>query len=279
MSSLQRTPPAFSGVNNNTPLTNKRLRTDEQSWENAVSAKCDVASNPKTMEDLMRTMMQQFAETRELITTVRSEIHDVHIKIDTVKMELQSDIASVKNEYATKFQQHDSALESLNRMVDCVSQKVGALENRNELIISGIPFQTGEDLNSTLNAISRHLEVKDTSALVAKTRRITSASNSDRTGLILVEFALKSSRDEFYSAYLRKRDLKLKHLGLDSDRRVYINESLTTEQRKLKSTALHLKKAGKLVSVYTKQGIVYVKAAANGPPIEINSERELASFS
>lgn len=222
--------------------------------------------------------MQQFTETRELIATVRSEIHDVNIKIDTVKTELQCDIKAVRDEYAAKFSQHDTALASLHERVDIVTQKIGALGNRNELIISGIPYRTGENLDSMLKAIGRHLQVKETSTLMAESRRMISGRNSDTTGLIVVEFAIRATRDEFYSAYLRKRDLKLRHIGLDSDRRIYINESLTIEARKLKSRALHLKKEGRLTSVYTKQGVLYVKPATNESSVVIQSERDLNEY-
>lgn len=274
MSNVQRTPPSVSGINRNT--TNKRMRNENH--DRLDSANNDVNVNSITLEGMMMTMMKQFTETRQLIDTVRNEIKDVNNKIDDVKIELKADIKSVKDECKAKFQHYDAALESVNKRVDDVTREIAALQNRNELIISGIPMQPDENLNSTLTDIGKYLAVKDTSNLMATTRRMKSGSSSHNDGLVAVEFALKATRDEFYSAYLRKRDLKLKHIGLNSDRRIYINESLSTEARKLKSAALHLKKAGKLASVYTKQGIVYVKKAADGSAVVIKSEVELDKF-
>lgn len=272
-SAVQRTPPA--GSSKTTLLATKRQRTDDQDRLRMFSAESNVNTNSITLEGMLQTMMQQFVETRQLIDTVRSEIMDVNSKIDSVKQELQSDMKSVKDEFAAKFQYHDKSLDSLNSRVDGMSQKIGALQYRNELIISGIPFQNGENLQSMLKEIGKHLAVTDTISPMARTRRMKSGSDSDSDGLIVVEFAMKATRDEFYSAYLCKRDLKLKHIGLDSDRRIYINENLTMEVRKLKSAALHRKKAGKLTSVYTKDGIVHVKHAVGGPPIAIQSVEEL----
>ena len=269
-----RTPPAV-GANKYTPPTNKRFRSD-QDW--SASPDHDASGNSITLEGILRSMMQQFTETKQLIDTVRTEIMDVNNKIDSVKIELKNDIKSVKDDCAAKFQHHDVALDLLNTRVDGMSQKIGALQNRNELIISGIPFKNGENLHGTLNAIGKHLALSDPTTLMAQTRRMKPGGKSDGDGLIVVEFALKATRDEFYSAYLRKRDLKLRNIGLDSDRRVYINENLSIEARKLKSAALHKKKAGKLASVYTKDGIVYVKTAAGGHPITIQTEDELNQF-
>lgn len=276
MANLQRTPPAKCN-NSNTPSAIKRQRIDDHDDDNTNST--DANGPPVSLGGMMEIMMQQFSETRKLIDTVRSEVVGVHEKIDAIKSELKTEIQSMKNECAVKFQQHDAALESLHKRVDSVSNLIGALANRNELIISGIPSTPGENLNYTLKAIGKYLAVKDTTIQMVETRRMSSGKNSDRDGLIVVEFPLKAARDEFYSAYLRRRDLRLNHIGIDSDRRVYVNESLTSEARKLKAAALHLKKAGKLASVYTRLGIVYIKPTAGAQPLVIKTEEDLDIFS
>lgn len=280
MSNMQRTPPAAVATKN-TPLTAKRLRIDDHDRQEIVSVDCGAAAanaNAITLDGMMQTLMQQFTETKQLIDNVRSEIKEVNNKIDSVRTELKSDIKSVKDECTAKFQHHDAALDQLNARVDGMSQKIGALHNRNELILSGIPFRNGENLHSTLKEIGKHLAVDETITRMAQTRRMKVGSKPDSDSLIVVEFALKASRDEFYSAYLRNRDLKLRHIGLDSDRRVYVNENLTSEARKLKSAALHRKKAGKLWSVYTKEGVVHVKLSFGAPPIAIHSVTDLDNY-
>lgn len=110
-------------------------------------------------------------------------------------------------------------------------QKIGALQNRNDLIISGITFNNGENRHSVLKAIAKYLSVNDSTTLMAQTRRNRPSGKSDGDGLIVVEFTLKATRDEFYNSYMRKRDRKFRNIGLDSDRRVYINENLSIEAR------------------------------------------------
>lgn len=274
MSSVQYTPPAVD-ASRNTPITKT---TDHLDWQRTVALECSTNVNGLTLEGMFHTLMQQFIETRKLIETVRSEMSDINKKIDCVKTELLSDITFVKDECTARFQHHDTALDLLNSRVDNVSQKIGALHNRNELIISGIPYRKGENLHSTLKTICRHLAVDDATTRMAQTKRM-KGRKSDSDSPIVVEFALKATRDAFYSAYLRNRDLNLKHIGLDCHRRVYINESLTIEARKLKSAALQRKKAGKLSSVFTKEGVVHVRAGAGGQPIAIKSKIDLDKYS
>lgn len=276
MANVTRSPPALGS--NRTPQVNKRSRTDYPLSETLISAHSDGNANQTSINNMMNLMMAQFTETKQLIDAVRTELGEINGKIDAVKTELQNDITSLKKECAAKFQHNDAVLDSLKQRVNSVTQNISALENRNELIISGIPYQSGENLNNVVEAICTHLSLKKSTALLTETRRMTTGSRTDGNGLIVLEFALKQTRDEFYSAYLRKRDLRLRHVGLDSDRRVYINESLAGEARKAKTAAIRLKRDGKLAAVYTKLGFVYVKRTVDGPSIAIRSEGDLNEF-
>lgn len=124
--------------------------------------------------------------------------------------------------------------------------------------------------------ICRQLECSEADKQVSCTRRIfVNGLKDGDVSPLLVEFALKTTRDRFYSTYLRRRDLKLRHLGMPSDRRVFINENLSADAREVKKLALSLKKAGKLTSVFTKGGIVHVKRRVGDPPFAVESAEDL----
>lgn len=77
--------------------------------------------------------------------------------------------------------------------------------------------------------------------------------------IIVIEFVFKTIRDAFYRAYLKKRTVCLADIGLDSDRRIYVNETLTRMNQKLKSAALKKKREGLLHAVYTVDGEIFVQ--------------------
>lgn len=54
-----------------------------------------------------------------------------------------------------------------------------------------------------------------------------------------------------------------------------MNENLTVRARKLKAAAVRLKKAGKLASVFTKLGVVFVKSSGAVQPVAVQSEEQL----
>lgn len=268
MSNLQRTPPRTV---NNAP--NKRLKRDEE------------GDTDITLNSAVNMLMSQFRETREMIDDFRKDINN---KIDAVKTELEGklnlvtqEIGSFKLECAAKFGSNDVALSTMHERVDQLSHTIGNLQNRSELIISGIPFSSEEKLSEFFVAMCRQLGFDGDAYPAVDVRRMKARAtlkDGDEC-LIAIQFALRNSRDDFYNAYLRTRDLKLRHLGLESDRRIYVNENLTVTARKVKVAALRLKKAGKLSSVYTKQGVVHVKSTAESHPVVVNSEKDLVLFS
>lgn len=269
MSNLPRTPPGCIKTN-----TMKRSRTEEGNSANG---------EPLSLNTAVEMLMKQFAETKTLIDNMRSEIHS---KIDAVKTELDGklnavalDIQSLRVEYTAKFQTNSDALDTLNGKVNTVSSTVQNIENRNDLIINGIPYLKGEDLTVFFRAICKHLDIHGDAVPLVDIRRLKSGPlNDGDSSLVLVQFAMKNVRDDFYGAYLRKRELQLCHLGFDSTRRVYVNENLTLAVRKLKAAAIRLKKAGKLSSVYTKTGVVYVKPTSDARPVAVQSEEQLNAY-
>lgn len=266
--STSRTPPPSIKTNN---VTKRARMTDED---------VDATGDSMTLDAAVRMLMNQFAETKTSIKEMRNEINT---KIDAVKTELEgklnavsNDIHTLKAECATNFRTYDVTLNALSGRVDEISSTVDNLENRNELIVSGIPYLTGEDLMMYFTAMCKQLGMSEQTKPVADIRRLKSrVMNDGDHSLVLVQFALRNQRDDFYSAYLRKHDLQLSHLGFESTRRIYVNENLTTGARKLKTAAVRLKKSGKLASVYTKLGVIFVKPTSAAPAIVIQSEEQL----
>lgn len=267
MSNLTRTPPGAGLAIK--PNSVKRSREDDETTEKAIS-----------LDAAVKMLMDQFTETKGMIEELRI---DLNSKINAVKSELEGkldavsqEIVDLRSECTKKCDATDISVNALNARVEQISTAVGNLENRNELIISGIPYMTGEDLRAYFRATCKQLGFGDSSVPFVDLRRMKSGNLKDGDdSLVVVQFALKNSRDNFYGAYLRKRNLQLSHIGLNSTRRIYVNENLTISARKVKAAALRAKKAGKVSSVFTRLGTVYVKSAADGPAIPVYSEEQL----
>lgn len=255
-------------LNFETPVP-KRGRMDGA--DDGVSAKLDAA---------VKMFMEQFTETKTMIHEMRT---DLNKKIETIKTDLEGkleavskDITSLRSDCATKFLQTDANVDALNDRLDGVSHAIDSLERCDDLIVSGVPFVEGEDLPAYFTAMLKHVGLDGSVPPSVDIRRLYSRSPNGSDGsFIKIQFALRNARDDFYYAYLGKHDLKLCHLGIDSTRRVYVNESLTDAARKVRAAAIRLKKDGKLSSVYTKRGVVHVKKLPNANPVAVLSENQL----
>ncbi|KAL9706236.1 hypothetical protein quinque_009754 [Culex quinquefasciatus] len=248
------------------PLRTPVKRTPVKDVNNTKRQRQDDEHSPTipaytmSLNDAVRMLMNQFAAHKTLIDDMRTEINT---KIDTVKNTLESkldavttDIQSLRTECAVKFRDHDAALDALDGRIGDVAY-----------------FYTSRQYAKQLGLDERLSSMVDVKRLKAGT-----LSDGDN-GLVLVQFALKNQRDNFYRTYLRKHNLQLSHLGIDSAHRVYVNENLTRAAQKLKAAAIRLKKAGKLFTVYTKLGVVYVRRVAGADPIVIVSEEQLNQLS
>lgn len=68
------------------------------------------------------------------------------------------------------------------------------------------------------------------------------------------------------------------HLNLEKGTRIIIGESLTQVNLKIWVEASRQKRAGKLVQVFTQDGLVHVKAVKTAKAMAIKSQRQLEIF-
>lgn len=135
----------------------------------------------------------------------------------------------------------------------------------NDLIVSGVPYITGENLPNYFVNWCKSLGYVDEFIPIVDIKRLTKNTPTNGTiYLILIQFAITVQRNEFYTRYLRTRKLSLTDIGFSTDRRVFVNENLVPAARELRTKALHMKKKGELAGVFTRMGVVYVKRRRPG---------------
>uniref|UniRef100_A0A182IPT9 Uncharacterized protein n=1 Tax=Anopheles atroparvus TaxID=41427 RepID=A0A182IPT9_ANOAO len=105
------------------------------------------------------------------------------------------------------------------------------------------------------------------------------ASSGDPSPAVQVQFVFRNARNEFYRRYLERGKagtcLELRELGYEGPGRVYVNENLTRCNLSLKAEAMRLKRDGKLKSVFTVNGQIYVKRTIDHRPELVTSSVDL----
>ncbi|KAL9698981.1 hypothetical protein quinque_002422 [Culex quinquefasciatus] len=212
----------------------KRNKPDDN-----LSPDHDVSNN-----ELARMISNQGKTTQGQIDQLGKDLRD----------ELKQGLGEIKQEL-------NDVRANLNRIKLDVHENTDAIARAklaNDLIISGVPFTTGEDLYGCY--------------------RSWQPLRDGNNCLILLQFAITNQRNDFFGRYLGSRSLTLRQAGFQSDGRVFVNENLTPAARRIKAKAIDLKKEGKLSTVYSRSGVVHVKTAESDETFPIKAEQELLEF-
>lgn len=70
----------------------------------------------------------------------------------------------------------------------------------------------------------------------------------------------------------------LRHIGINSDNKFYINENLTKENFQIFRAAVRLKKKRVIHSAFTMRGFVYIKRTVNDTILQIDDISQLNEF-
>lgn len=228
----------------------------------------DYPDEVENMNDLWRNM-------KKLLFNSNSRLE---AKIDACK----TSIDDLEDEFVSLRKEYGEQMEIINRQVTAVefglqqaTEEVARLERSSELIISGIPYQQTEDLPQFFQNISTVLGYAQP-PIVDLQRLAKLPVVAGSAPPILCQFALRNVRNDFYRRYMTNRNLTLRHIGFDADRRVFINENLTKLSREIRSEALKMKKAGALTQVYTRNGAVYVKRHGLSTPELVQRAEQLS---
>ena len=178
--------------------------------------------------------------------------------------------------------------EAISKRVDqgernlCLARKeINDLEQygRREMIeISGVPRSTGENIDSILSAIWRHLDVEiDHDSQIEEAHRISARDTAN----IIVKFSGRKVRNAVYSKRSALRGITAYDLGLSTKKvqNLYINESLTRQNKELFAAALEFKKQANYKYIWTRNGSIFIRETETSRPIKVHSKEVLATCS
>lgn len=231
----------------------------------------------ESLSDLWGKIQAMFAQSKT----------DIEDKIDSCKADLEKKIDGVEQKLSdlrldcgTEINKIAGVVSDMQSDLDRTKRSVARLESSHELIVSGIPFTNDEDLLIIFQNIATTLAYTASTMPMVHVKRLSKLPISvGSTPPLLIQFALRNIRDEFYGRYLRERSLTLRHIGFSNDNRVYMNENLSQADREIRSQAVKLKRQGRIHQVYTRNGTVYVRIKRTQDDAEpLHSLEQLFSY-
>lgn len=227
-----------------------------------------------SLDDLWNKMQSMLRTTSERIET---KIESCNAALEKRMSNIEDKLTAVREECSDKVAKLEDAIADVCADVDLAAEAACRIEKNRDLVFSGIPYQSREDLSDIFRKIAVSIGFDENNLPIVCLRRMTRGPiSSGASPLILCEFSLRQERNEFYRQYLSKRSLCLQNIGFESANRVYINENLTSNARQIRAEAIKLRKSGQLENVTTRNGVVFVKRKGSEAASAIYSLQQIA---
>lgn len=155
-----------------------------------------------------------------------------------------------------------SLLSSAEKRLDLLERA----ESMNVLVMSGIPFETGEDLNVLIPDVCKAIKyTRSLDSITSAYRRgskLNFTTDSKSASSIYLTFHNFDCKQHFFSLYL-KSSLNLAHVGFAAKKRIFVNEQLTPKNYNIFKFAKQLKNDKAIHNYYTYRGLVFVKLTSS----------------
>ncbi|XP_026729543.1 uncharacterized protein LOC113495137 [Trichoplusia ni] len=165
---------------------------------------------------------------------------------------LQTDIAKIKFEFASQDQR----------------------SRLNNVEIKGVPLKKDENLFSIFDSISRKIKYNCPKTQINYISRVPIYNSSER--LIIVSFLNRYSKEDFIAAARANRDLSAPDIGYQgSSNRIYINDHLSVEHKKLLSRVKAIAKEKSYEYVWFKHGKIHALKNQSSKLVIIRKDADL----
>lgn len=224
-------------------------------------------------------------------TSLLAGINKISEDIKEMKASLdkQSDLAFENSNRLKKIEEvalkQENAIENLLAENRALKEKINVLEVRlnqaeqgqlsNSIEIRGISPTVGETPDGLVCSIGAALGIKlgveDLDCVERKRHR----REDPRPPPIVVRFVRRTVRDEVIRLRKVKRDFSTRHLGKDSDDRIYISEEMSPGNKHLYWLARQKRAEGKLKYVWFAGGRVRYRRQDGSPVVIVNKKEDL----
>ena len=244
-----------------------------------------------TREQLVSILDEKLAPFKQTIDDLRSSLEannfmkfaskqydEMSKKVDA--FEAENELIRSENKVLKK------SLETMDRVLQSVKKAYNDLEQygRRECVeIRGVPMPSHPSEEST-NEIAKNLgklmgvKISDNDISVSHRVPLSSKNKKSVPAPIIVKFTRREKKDEFYSARMKLKKVTARDLGyrFNTNNYIFINESLTSENRNLFNEALRVKKQSGYKFFWTLNGQIYLRKSADTSSINIRCSDDLA---
>lgn len=295
----QRSQLSSTSSEENSPATKKLTATKSDATRFGVPSRS--ANMPTTAGNLQAPEeASQEEPSRGEIWKILINIQANVAKILNENQELRKDIESLKesiqfsDEQVAIVKKENEELVQKNNVLESkvydLEQRVRNLEFDHDTLeqytrkfnveVHGIPECEGENLADIIIKIGQKISVDITSQDIDIVHRL--RKKTPTTKPIIVRFTSYRKKREFYQARFNLKTTKISEIIAsvqhEVEAKIYINENLTQRRQELLAKARKMRKAKKLVRVWTADGKLFVRKTEESRPVRISEDWDLENL-
>ncbi|XP_046671022.1 uncharacterized protein LOC124361030 [Homalodisca vitripennis] len=246
------------------------------------SMRLEYAEGGLTLETVMNTL-------KEMQEVQKNNAADFNKVYEALHTGLQENTGTLRGgmerieEYVKEIDELKRENAALKSKVVNLEQRVEDLENysrRNCLEIHGIPEGRGERVSDVVKEVGKALNMNIDEGMIDACHRIgRKGSEKDRPRGIIVKFVRRTDRDALMNKRReRKKDFSTRHLGLNTDIPIFVNDSLSPSRRRLFALARQQKKDKGYKYLWLRNGNILMRQHDGGEIIEIRTQADLSNL-
>lgn len=222
-----------------------------------------------TKEELVAVLDQKLGPIKDEISSLKSQLAEMKSFVDLANKKYD-EISSKMDRFEAKRKKDTQENKLLRDTIKKLEEKVQLLElqsndvrqytRRDCLEIHGIPVEDGEDTNQLVKAVGDLMEVYLSDGDISTSHRLPSNKSykgNRKTPATIVKFVRRDVKNRFYSARKELKGYTTKSVGFDVENRIFINESLTEQNKAIFNECFKLKKLHKFLFIWTSNGKTY----------------------
>lgn len=213
------------------------------------------------------------------ITLIKNDVSDLKDTCNYMneKMDdLSARVTSVETRVA-ELERLNEAVNILQNEIKAINLQLSTCEQRsrlNNVEIKGVPFKKDENLYKIVDAISRKVDFTLPKTQINYISRVPMHNSKEK--LIIMSFINRYVKDDFIAAARLDKSLSTSDIGFQgSSNRIYVNDHLSIESKKILTATKLLAKEKNYKYVWVKHGKIHVRKNDSSGIIIIRYEKDL----
>lgn len=236
-----------------------------------------------TLADVMNAMDEIRKGQKNMEKEFNKTIDDLSSKLqdNTSALVIHTERIEAYMKCVEELKAENNRLKEKNAELEKRIEDAESYSRRNCVEICGVPETPNEKIADVIDVVKKvgiAVDMEITESMIDTCHRLGRRQGTAEPRGIIVKFVRRLDKDSLLAKKREKRQLSTRHMDLHSDRPVYINESLTSAQRKLFAMARQVKKEKSYKFVWHRGGRIFAKKEENGTVIAINNQSDLSKM-